>query len=67
MENTLLYTKVNSLPENLKMEVFDFVDFLLEKNKKKKKRHSFKCGCLKGTFIMSEDFDEPLDDFKDYM
>ncbi|MCH8318157.1 MAG: DUF2281 domain-containing protein, partial [Bacteroidetes bacterium] len=30
-------------------------------------RHSFKCGCLKGTFIMSEDFDEPLDDFKDYM
>ena len=67
MDNTLLYTKVNSLPENLKMEVFDFVDFLLEKNKKKKKKHSLKFGCLKGTFKMSEDFDEPLEHFKEYM
>jgi hypothetical protein len=24
-------------------------------------------GCAKGAFKMSEDFDEPLDDFKDYM
>ena len=24
-------------------------------------------GCAKGTFEMSVDFDEPLDDFKDYM
>jgi len=24
-------------------------------------------GCAKGQFIMSKDFDEPLDDFKDYM
>jgi len=67
MDNTLLYTKVNSLPENLKMEVFDFVNFLLEKNKKKEKKHSLKFGCLKGTFKMSEDFDEPLEDFKEYM
>ncbi|MBW8049247.1 MAG: DUF2281 domain-containing protein [Cytophagales bacterium] len=67
MDNTLLYTKVNSLPENLKVEVFDFVDFLLQKDKKKKKKHSLKAGCLKGTFIMSDDFDEPLEDFKDYM
>lgn len=67
MDNTLLYTKVNSLPENLKMEVFDFVDFLLQKNIKKKKKHSLKFGCLKGTFKMSEDFDEPLEDFKEYM
>ncbi|MEI6233735.1 MAG: DUF2281 domain-containing protein [Planctomycetota bacterium] len=26
-----------------------------------------KAGSLKGTFWMSPDFDEPLDDFKDYM
>jgi hypothetical protein len=24
-------------------------------------------GCAQGTFKMSADFDEPLDDFKDYM
>ena len=24
-------------------------------------------GCAKGQFRMSEDFDDPLDDFKDYM
>jgi hypothetical protein len=24
-------------------------------------------GCAKGQFHMSEDFDEPLEDFKDYM
>ena len=24
-------------------------------------------GCAKGQFKMAEDFDEPLDDFKDYM
>ena len=24
-------------------------------------------GCAKGQFRMSEDFDEPLEDFKDYM
>jgi len=24
-------------------------------------------GCAKGEFIMADDFDEPLEDFKDYM
>jgi hypothetical protein len=24
-------------------------------------------GCAKGQFVMAEDFDAPLDDFKDYM
>jgi len=24
-------------------------------------------GCAKGEFIISDDFDEPLEDFKDYM
>ena len=25
------------------------------------------CGCLKGQIWMADDFDEPLEDFKDYM
>ena len=24
-------------------------------------------GCLKGTFVMAPDFDEPLEEFKEYM
>jgi hypothetical protein len=30
------------------------------------KKHP-KAGCMKGTFVMAEDFDVPLDDFKEYM
>ncbi|MBM4166865.1 MAG: DUF2281 domain-containing protein [Ignavibacteria bacterium] len=32
----------------------------------KEKKHP-KAGCMKGTFILSPDFDEPLEDFKEYM
>ncbi len=31
---------------------------------KEKKKHP-KAGCMKGTFIMSDDFDAPLEDFQD--
>lgn len=73
---TLLYSKINSLPQPLQMEVEDFVDFLFQKvNDKKrpinkptsKKKHLRKAGFLKGTFIMKEGFDDPLECFKDYM
>ena len=67
MDNIALYNKINSLPEELKKEVADFVKSLqgtTEKNPKKKPR-TF--GSLKGKIQMSEDFDTPLEDFKDYM
>ncbi|MDQ3683364.1 MAG: DUF2281 domain-containing protein [Bacteroidota bacterium] len=38
MDNILLYNKLASLPENLKKEVGDFIDFLASKSKKKQKR-----------------------------
>jgi len=66
MDTVSLYTKLNSLPENLKKEVVDFLEFLLEKNKKEKKKKSPKFGSCKGFFKMAPDFDEPLDDFKEY-
>jgi len=54
------------LPDNLKQEVADFISFLSSKsNTKVKKQRVF--GAAKGMFITSPDFDEPLDDFKDYM
>jgi hypothetical protein len=67
MSDLQLYTKLNSLPPALKAEVSDFIDFLLSKKKKAIKAKKPKFGCAKGQFKMSADFDEPLDDFKEYM
>lgn len=61
-----LYTKLSSLPSNLKKEVDDFVDFLLSKNKAKEKVKRTP-GLAKGLIKMKSNFDEPLADFKDYM
>jgi len=67
MTTISLYTKLSSLPENLKREVIDFLEVLVEKNKKGRKKKTPKFGSCKGFFKMSPDFDEPLDDFKEYM
>jgi hypothetical protein len=41
MESTVvLNRKIDALPENLKREVLDFVDFLLEKERKKKSKRN---------------------------
>lgn len=67
MDNVSLYNKINSLPENLKKEVQDFVEFLQTKTKKAPGKKPRAFGSLKGKIKMTEDFDAPLDDFKDYM
>ena len=70
MENVILYNKLATLPENLKSEVADFIDFLLSKAIKDRTNASIpkpKFGSAKGMFKMNADFDEPLEDFKDYM
>ncbi len=67
MEQVQLNAKIGYLPAELKMQVNDFVDFLLSKRKKEEKKRQPKFGCAKGQIYMSPDFDEPLDDFKDYM
>lgn len=70
MENISIYTKFNVLPDNLKNQVMNFIDSLLEripKNKKAGKPKTPKFGSCIGMFEMSPDFDEPLEDFKDYM
>lgn len=58
-----------NLPNHLKTEISDYLDFLISKktqNKNSGLKHP-KAGCMKGTFKMSTDFDEPLEDFKEYM
>lgn len=70
MENTTTFSKYNALPENLKKQVADFIDFLSEKKQKNTGHNSHKTpkfGNAKGMFEMAEDFDQPLEDFKDYM
>lgn len=67
MTSLNLYTKFETLPKNLKQEVSDFIDFLMEKSSKKKKKVIPQFGSAKGKITLSPDFDEPLDDFKDYM
>lgn len=68
MDNLLLYSKLASLPENLKNQVEDFIDFLKSKDKNiKPKANKAKFGSGKGMFVLMPDFDEPLEDFNDYM
>jgi hypothetical protein len=69
MTDNQLYTKISSLPDNLKMEVIDFVDFLKSKKMTSKsyagKRRVF--GYAKDSIKIKPGFDEPLEDFKEYM
>ncbi|MBN8789330.1 MAG: DUF2281 domain-containing protein, partial [Terrimonas sp.] len=67
VDNILLYNKLASLPDNLKSEVEDFIDFLKSKAKGSDKTQKPRFGSGKGMFKMAADFDEPLDDFKEYM
>jgi hypothetical protein len=69
MTNTTLKLEINSLPKELRAEVADFVEFLKRKSKSKTKPKlkAREFGYAKGKITLSSDFDEPLDDFKDYM
>ena len=49
----------------MKSEVANFIDFLLNKNKKPDKTKA-KFGSAKGMFKMKKNFDDPIEDFKDY-
>jgi hypothetical protein len=74
MASFSLYTKLETLPSALKEEAKNFIEYLVDKTKKGKKEPksnknsnvpSF--GSLKGKIHLSDDFDAPLDEFKDYM
>lgn len=67
METSVLYQKVHQLPLSLQQEVLDYVDALLRKSHERSLRTP-RAGCMKGTFTcMSDDFNAPLGDFKEYM
>lgn len=72
IEQTLIQ-EIHTLPENLKQEVLHFVQFLKQKQNgtteesEPQKKRERKFGSAKGMFIMTEAFDEPLEDFAEYM
>jgi hypothetical protein len=70
MKEDIILKQYEMLPDSLKKEVLDFIGFLLFKYQQKptfknKKKPVF--GSLKGKIILSKDFDEPLEDLKDFM
>ncbi len=63
-----LFVKINSLPEDLRKELEDYVDKLLARLRKgAQQKIERPLGMFKGKIRMSDDFDEPLEDFKEYM
>ena len=70
MNNELIVSMLNNLPEELKQEALDFIEYLSLKYKKQIQKQSHKIptfGSCQGLFIIPDDFDEPLEDFKEYM
>ncbi len=72
-----LNTNLQLLPEQVQIQVFDYVQYLVLKYytfpKSETKKESVlpeinerKFGVFKGKIRMSADFNEPLDDFKEY-
>ena len=69
------YIQLSSLPEDVRKQVLDFIEFLMrrkedrplpeEKPTPKKLKHT--PGLAKGMITIPDDFDAPLDDFKEYM
>jgi hypothetical protein len=68
MSSADLLIKINSLPEDLRKQVIEFIEFLSTRRKQpeplRKKRIA---GLMKGEIHIADDLDAPLDDFKEYM
>ena len=69
MTSLSLYTKLENLPAELKKEVKEFIESLLEKNSSENTLTNNKpvFGSLKGKIKLSDDFDASLDVFNEYM
>lgn len=69
MGETLIFKKYQQLPVTDQILVAEFIEFLFDKQQKiseGQKRKKRVLGTLKGQIEMSKDFNEPLDDLKEY-
>lgn len=67
MRQDRLLEKIKKIPVAYQQQVEDFIDFILEKKYQPSLENGRKFGLLKGKLKMSDDFDEPIEDFKEYM
>jgi hypothetical protein len=62
-----IYEKIHRLPLKVQFELSDYIEFLLQKYQTNEPKKPF-FGCMKGMVTwMSDDFNAPLEDFKEYM
>ncbi len=74
MVQPVILEKLEALPEPLQTEVLHYIEFLLEKYAKQKPQVNveeasthYGYGSMAGQIIMSDDFDEPLEELAEYM
>ncbi len=67
MTDLQLYNEISKLPADLRKEAQDFIEFLKTKAKKENPIPKRKFGYAKGFFKMHDDFNAPLEGFKDCM
>lgn len=75
--DSALWKIVENMPDSLKVELLHYAEYLMTKSSHSTPKETDKekptipklAGSMKGTFILplSEDFDEPLQDFEEYM
>ena len=67
MTDIELSHQISLLPDKLKQEVENFIEFLKHKEKLQKPIKKRQFGCAKGKIKMLKGFDEPLEDFNESM
>lgn len=68
MTDIQLYTKLSGLPLQQKAEVSDFIDSLRLKSLRKSGALAKRVpGKAKGLIVMKENFEDPIEGFKEYM
>lgn len=71
MISSQLMSTLDKLPTDLQAEILHYAEYLASKyasSQSESTQQPYRqAGSMKGMFTMAEDFDEPLEDLKDYM
>ena len=72
MPSPELIATLNKLPESLQQEALHYAEFLAQKYATEQTQTSppkkyRQAGTMQGLIVMSDDFDAPLEDLKDYL
>ncbi|MDX2247307.1 MAG: DUF2281 domain-containing protein [Bacteroidia bacterium] len=62
-----LYTQISALPGELQKKVADYIDYLKYQAQKSNKKAVRVVGLAKGMITMKDNFDDPIEDFNEYM